>query len=195
MHSLRWRRLWLFCCAALLCAAAAAGARAQDEAGDSRFEIRNAYVELKDDNWLLDVRLDLALAKAAQQAFDEGVPLILEVEVEASVGRRFLPDETVVSRTRQWQLAHDAISERFVVTDMETSAQAIHATRAEALDALSHVSAMHVADRNTLPPDTRFDMRVRATVEIGELPAAIKMLLFWKNWSRSTEWYAWKVRP
>jgi hypothetical protein len=38
-------------------------------------------------------------------------------------------------------------------------------------------------------------MRVRASVEIGELPAAIKMLLFWRSWSRSTDWYAWNVRP
>jgi hypothetical protein len=36
---------------------------------------------------------------------------------------------------------------------------------------------------------------VRASVEIGELPAAVRMLLFWRGWSRTTEWYAWQVRP
>jgi hypothetical protein len=52
-----------------------------------------------------------------------------------------------------------------------------------------------IADTAQLPEGQRFDMRVRATVEIGDLPAAIRMLLFWKGWSRTTEWYAWKVRP
>lgn len=192
MQSLRWRHPWLVCCTTLLCAAAFLDARAQ-EAG--RFEIRSAYVELKDASWLLDVRLDLALGKAAQQAFDEGVPLVLVLEAEASIERRFLPDETVVALTRRWQLDHDAISQRFVVTDLANDEQVSHASQAEALDALARISAIDVADTAKLSPDGRFDMRVRATVEISELPAAIKMLLFWKSWSRSTDWYAWSVRP
>jgi len=70
-----------------------------------------------------------------------------------------------------------------------------HATLAEALEALSRISGITIADTASLPEDQRFDMRVRATVEIGDLPAAVRMLLFWKSWSRTTEWYAWKVRP
>jgi len=176
----------------LLCAAAFADARAQDQ---RRFEIRNAFVELQGEAWLLDVRLDLALGKAAQQALDEGVPLVLVLEAEASIERRFILDETVASLTRRWQIAHDAISERYVVTDLENDEQVSHASQAEALEALSRISAISVADTGKLPADGRFDMRVRATVEIGELPAAIKMLVFWKSWSRSTDWYAWSVRP
>lgn len=192
MHSMRWRRPGLACLAALLCAAAGAAAQAQDE---GRFEIRNAYVERANGEWLLDVRLDLALADAARQAFDEGVPLVLELEAEASVERRFLPDETVVSLTRQWQLAYDAISQRYVVTDTASGEQATHGSQGDALAALAHLPAIRIADEATLPPDARFGMRVRASVEIGELPAAIKLLLFWRSWSRSTDWYAWNVRP
>ena len=192
MQSLRCRNPWLVCCAALLCAAAFADAHPQEQ---RRFEVRNAFVELSDDTWLLDVRLDLALGKAAQRAFDEGVPLVLVLEAEASVERRFIPDETVVSLTRRWQIAHDAISERYVVTDLANDGQASHGSQEEALEALSRISEISVADTGKLPPDGRFDMRVRATIEIGELPAAIKMLVFWKTWSRSTDWYAWSVRP
>jgi hypothetical protein len=189
---MRWRHPGLACLAALLCAAAPASAPAQD---DGRFEIRNAYVERVSGEWMLDVRLDLALADAARQAFDEGVPLVLELEAEASVERRFLPDETVVSIARQWQLAYDAIAQRYVVTDVASGEQETHATEADAFAALARVPPIAVADEATLPPHSRFDMRVRASVEIGELPAAIKMLLFWKSWSRSTDWYAWSVRP
>ncbi len=189
---MRWRHPWLVCIAALLCAAAFASAQAQD---DDRFEIRNAFVELKDGVWQLDVRLDLALAAAAQQALDEGVPLTLELEAVASVARRLLPDETVVVLTRQWQLTHDAIAERFVVTDTASGAHTSYPSQAEALEALARVSALNIADNATLPPAARFDMRVRASIEIGDLPTAVKILLFWKSWSRSTDWYLWSVRP
>jgi hypothetical protein len=184
--------------AALLCAVLAAAALAQDETGlgaEGRIEIRNAFVELTDGVWRLDVRLDLALADAARQAFAEGVPLVLEFEIEGSVARRYLPDETVVALTRRWRLTHDAISQRYVVTDAATGEHASHASEADALEALARISGIALAGPETLPADGRFDMRVRATIEIGDLPAAIRILLFWKGWSRSTDWYAWSVRP
>jgi hypothetical protein len=181
----------LILCMAFAAATAAPCARAQEE---GRFEVRNAYVELVNDSWLLDVQLDLALADAARQAFEEGVPLVLALEIEAEVDRRLLPDETVVSLTRRWQLAYDAISQRFVVTDAASGGRVSHASQEEALEALARLSGIVIADTATLPAQ-RFDMRVRATVEIGEMPAALRMLLFWKGWERDTEWYAWKVRP
>jgi acetylornithine deacetylase/succinyl-diaminopimelate desuccinylase-like protein len=177
---------------ALLGAASPAAAQAQDVAG--RFEVRNAYVELADGAWRLDVRLDLALADAARQAFDQGVPLVLGLEAEASVDRRFLPARDVVQLERKWQLAYDAITDRFVVTDATTGEHVSHASQEEALAALSRIT-LPFANTETLPDGQRFDMRVRATVEVGELPAAVRMLLFWQDWTRSTEWYAWKVRP
>ena len=177
---------------AALLGAAAGPARADDE---GRFEVRNAYVEVVGSNWQLDVRLDLALADAARQAFEEGVPLVLKLEFEASVERRFLPADTIVSKERVWQLAYDAISQRYVVTDTASGEHVSHATQEEALEALGRISGIVIADTAQLPEARRFDMRARATVEIGELPAAVRMLLFWKSWSRTTEWYTWKVRP
>jgi Domain of unknown function (DUF4390) len=185
-------RRWLIPFLALLGAAAACTAHAQDE---GRFEVRNAYVELVNGAWQLDVRLDLALADAARQAFEEGVPLVLQLEIEASVDRRLLPSDEVVSMSREWRLAFDAISQRYVVTEVASGAHVSHATQDEALEALGRVSGITIADTSTLPEGQRFDMRVRATVEIGDLPAAVRMLLFWRSWSRTTEWYAWKVRP
>ena len=185
-------RRWLLAFAVLVGAATALAAHAQDV---GRFEVRNAYVEIENDAWQLDVSLDLGLAEAARRAFEEGVPLVLRLEVEATVERRLLPAEEVVSMTRTWQVAFDAIAERFVVTDAASGAHVSHATQAEALEALSRISGITVADTSVLPEGRRFDMRVRATVEVGELPTAVRMLLFWKDWSRSTEWYAWKVRP
>jgi len=192
VHLTRWRHPGLVIIAALLFAATALRATAAD---GGRFEIRNAYVEMLGGAWQLDVRLDLGLSQSARQAFDEGVPLTLQLEVEANTARRFLPDQTVVSLTKEWQLAYDAIADRYVVTDPVTGEHQSHATRAEALDALAHISKLQFADTTQLPTNGRFEMRVRASVEIGDLPTAIKVLLFWKSWSRSTDWYVWSVRP
>jgi hypothetical protein len=181
-------------CAAIACAALGLSAEAQDTA-DGRLEIRNAFVELVDGSWRLDVRLDLELADAARQAFAEGVPLVVELETEASVERRFLPDETVVELTRRWVLNYDAISQRDVVINQSSDAHESYASEADALAALARISGIEIAGPDVLPPDSRFDMRVRASIEIGDVPAAVRILLFWKGWSLGTDWYAWSVRP
>jgi hypothetical protein len=191
VRSVRGRR-WLVSLFALFGAAMSATASAQES---ERFEVRNAYVELVNGAWLLDVRLDLALADAARQAFEEGVPLVLRLEAEASVDRRLLPADEVASLTRKWQLAYDAIAQRYVVTDVKSGTHVSHATQEEAFEALGRISGVVLADTAQIPDGGRFDVRVRATVEIGELPAAVRMLLFWRSWSRTTEWYSWKVRP
>ena len=193
MRSVR-RHPGLAFCAAIACAALGLSAEAQD-AADGRLEIRNAFVELVDGSWRLDVRLDLELADAARQAFAEGVPLVVELETEASVERRFLPDETVVEMTRRWVLNYDAISQRYVVTNRSSDAHESYASEADALDALARISGIEIAGADVLPPDSRFDMRVRASIEIGDVPAAVRILLFWKGWSLDTDWYAWSVRP
>jgi len=193
VRSLR-RHPGLAFCAVIACAALGLSAAAQD-ASEGRLEIRNAFVELVDGTWRLDVRLDLELADAARQAFAEGVPLVVELETEASIERRYLPDETVVELTRRWVLNYDAISQRYVVTDRTSGAHESHASESDALAALARISGIDVAGADVLPPDSRFDMRVRATIEIGDLPAAVRILLFWKGWSLGTDWYAWRVRP
>ena len=193
MRSVR-RHPGLAFCAAIACAALGLSAEVQD-AADGRLEIRNAFVELVDGSWRLDVRLDLELADAARQAFAEGVPLVVELETEASVERRFLPDETVVEMTRRWVLNYDAISQRYVVTNRSRDAHESYASEADALEALARISGIEIAGTDMLPPDSRFDMRVRASIEIGDVPAAVRILLFWKGWSLDTDWYAWSVRP
>lgn len=192
MQLTRWRHPGLVRVTALLCAAMGLCAYAADE---NRFEIRNAYVELAADAWQLEVRLDLGLSRAAREALDEGVPLTLRLEAEASTARRFLPDATVASPTWEWRLQHDAITDRYVVSDLASGDQGNYATRDEALTALAKISGLALADSTRLPVGRRFEMRVRASVEIGELPAAVKMLLFWRSWSRDTDWYVWSVRP
>ena len=192
MHLTRWRHPGLVFIAATLVAASMLRAEASD---DSRFEIRNAYVEVVGDAWQLNVRLDLGLSESARQALDEGVPLTLSLEAEATAARRFLPDESVVSLTRRWQLAYDAIADRYVVTDPLSGEHSSHVSREEALETLARINALPLADATRLPRDGRFEMSVRASVEIGDLPAAVKVLLFWKSWSSSTDWYIWSVRP
>ncbi len=192
MSTTRWASGWRVRVLAFLCASLGSCPLWAD---DSRFEIRNAYVDLTAVGWQLHARLDIGLSEAASRALDEGVPLTLKVEAQVHGERRFLPDEHIVSVDRQWLLEHDAIADRYVVAEQGSEQQQNFSSREEALAALARIDGMALVQEEQLEKGGRYEVSLRATVEIGGLPGAVKVLLFWRDWSRTTDWYIWGLKP
>jgi hypothetical protein len=164
-------------------------------AAEPRFEIRNAFTEPVAGVWQLNANIEFSLSEAARDALAEGIPLTLVLDIEISGERRFLPDEDVAELQQRWQLAYDPLSDRYVVTSENSGEQATYAGQAEALDALARIRNLPLIDTDLLRAGRRHEVSIRATVEIGGLPEAVRMLVFWRDWSRATEWYTWSIRP
>ena len=145
--------------------------------------------------WQLNAIVELGLSAAAEEALSEGIPLTLLLEILITKERRFLPDTEVAGLEQRWRLAYDALSGRYVVTNLNSRAQSTYPALAEALDYLSNVRGLPLIDEPLLASGVRHEVSLRASVEIGGLPGAVKLLIFWREWSRSTDWYTWSVRP
>ena len=169
----------------------ACGAVAQD----GRFSIRNAFVEPVGGVWQLNAIIELGLSPAAEEALAEGIPLTLLLEILITKERRFLPDTEVASLEQRWRLAYDALSNRYVVTNVNSRAQSTFPALRDALDFLSSIRGLPLIDEPLLESGVRHEVSLRASVEIGGLPGAVRLLIFWREWSRSTEWYTWSLRP
>jgi hypothetical protein len=165
------------------------------QAAEGRFEIRNAFAQPVDGVWQLSAMVDLSLSEAALDALAEGIPLTLVLDIEVTRERRFLPDEDVAELQQRWRLEYDALSERYVVINLNSRAQSTYPSLAEALDDLSRIDALPLIDADLLVAGSRHDISLQASVEIGGISTAVKILVFWRDWSRSTEWYTWSIRP
>lgn len=176
--------------AGLLIAAAPVPAVAAD-----RFEVRNAFAEPVAGVWQLNAILDLGLGDAALEALLEGIPLTLVLDLEITVERRFLPNASVAELAQRWRLGYDALSQRYVVINLNSRAQSTHASLEEALEELSNVRGLPLVDAALLQGGKRHEISLRASLEIGGLPDALKLLIFWRDWMQTTDWYTWSVRP
>jgi len=165
------------------------------QAAEDRFEIRNAFAQPVDGVWQLSAIVDLSLSDAALDALAEGIPLTLVLDIVVTRERRFLPDEDVAELQQRWRLEYDALSERYVVANLNSRAQSTYPSLAEALDDLARIDALPLIDEDLLVAGSRHDISLQAAVEIGGISTAVKMLVFWREWSRSTEWYTWSIRP
>jgi Domain of unknown function (DUF4390) len=158
------------------------------------FDVRSAYLEPLDHVYHLNATLDLALAKSAEQALKDGVPVLIQLDVQVLRQRRVFPDERIAAVTQRWRLQYHALSERYLVIDLNTNQQSSYATLPAAVTALSDVHMLPILDESRIQKGSRYDAAAKVTVVVeGGLPNALRAMMFWIDWKHVTEWYTWTV--
>ena len=178
-------------CVALVLCALAPGAYAAE---DARFEVRSAYMEPVDGVMQLNATLELGLSSTALEALRDGVPVTLTLESQLRRKRRFLPDASVAEIEQRWRLQYHALSDRWLVTHLNTGVQTSWPNQAAALDHLSRPRGIPIIDAPLLRGGATYEASLRATAEVGGMPDSLKVLMFWVQWQRTTDWYTWTVR-
>jgi hypothetical protein len=178
----------------LLCFLATVTA-AQDPAETSLL-IRSAHVVVDDDVYELDAKLDLQLPRDARKAIDGGLTLRLKYQIEVNRVRRFMPDPGIADLEQNYELTYHALSQRYLVRNLNTGEQQDFGTLEAALDRLTDVRGLPILDTSLLAHGTTYEGRVRAVLKMNTAPDAFGWLLFWTdNWNAESDWYTWTLRP
>ncbi len=182
-----------FACAlaVLLCAMAV---RAQDVPQQGYFNVRSATTVLNNGVHELDARLQLLLSTEANDALTSGVPLRIELALEVIRVRRFLPDAEQASLLVDYELEFRALSQRYIVRNVNSGEQESFATLYSALNNLGRVQGLPVIDDALLDDNSRYRVRLRALLSTREYPAPLRMLFFWRGqWQLKSEWFEWDL--
>jgi hypothetical protein len=160
-----------------------------------RFEVRTATLEPVDGVLQLNATLDLSLSRSALRALRDGVPVQLELDVAVERRRSYLPDDDVAFLVQRWQIQYHALSERYLVANLNTGQQTSYSALAPALASLAQVRGLPVLDEALMEDGERYEASVRAIASVdGGLPDAVRVMMFWADWKRTTDWYTWTVR-
>ncbi len=161
-----------------------------------RFEVRSAYAESVDGVYYVNATVDYTLSEAAIGALKSGVPLTLELEIELNHARRYLPDPTVAVLKQRYELQWHALTERYVVRNINSEEQESYASLATAVRRLGQVADLPVIDATLLDPDKRYEIRMRAVLDIRTLSGPLRLLaVFFDDWRLESDWYTWPLRP
>ncbi|HZF26145.1 MAG TPA: DUF4390 domain-containing protein [Steroidobacteraceae bacterium] len=156
--------------------------------------VRTAYVQLVAGVYLLNARLQLPLSNRVRTALNDGVPLSLVLELDVSRARHYWLDESVASLRQEYQLQYQAVSERYVVRSVNSGEQVSFPDLDSALDQLARVSSLPVLDEALIRRGYRHEFSLRATLNLGDLPDTLRVLMFWTNdYHRVSEWYTWPL--
>lgn len=189
-----WRDLWsrFFANASRTIVLIAIIAIPQAVFGQGRFDIRSAYVEPADGVYELNATIDFDLPEGARAAIREGAPLTLHLEIVVRRQRNYWLDYTVATLEQRYELVYHALSERYLVRNLNSGEQVSYATLGAALDGLRVISKLPILDQALVASGRRHEISIRASIDVQTMPDALRFVLFWvDDWRRRSEWYTW----
>src|SRR6202034_1634925 len=173
---------------AALCMGTVMTAPGRADGLERRFEVRSADLELSDGVCHLNARLDLPLSDAVRRDLAEGVPLTLDVDLDAERVRELLPNSRVAELTQRYHLQFTAVSASYILRNDNSGQQQSLATVDAALALLAEVRHIPVLDKALLSADRRYETSVRAKLDYGSVPFTLRVLMFWVNeWHRESD--------
>ena len=165
----------------------------QDDPGF--FEVRSAMAELREGVYFLNAVIAYRLSTEASDALHSGVPLGIRLDVEIVHPRRWWFDNENAALLQSYQLEYHALSERYIVLNVNSGDQLSFGSLFAALEALGRVDRLPLIDTAVLDDGRGYYVRLRAVLDEEQFPGPLRLLAFWRrDWSIASEWYRWPLR-
>ena len=162
------------------------------DAEPAGFVIRTAYTELLNGVYYLNADVDLSLSNDAVNALENGLPLTVVLQIEIIKHHSWWWDKKIATLEQRYQISYHALTQRFIITNLNSGDQQSFASYRDAITSLGQVSDLPVIDANLLQPDTRYDIRMRAALDIKDFPGPLQLIAsLFKGWDLTSDWYEW----
>ncbi len=181
-----WSAAWLLLAVALH----AVPAMAQE----GRFEVRSANSRLAGGVYYASARIDYRLSEEALRALESGVPLTIQLQIELTRERRFLPDAEVASLEKNYEISYHPLAQHYVVKNLNRGVQSSHITLFSTLRSMGRIVELPIIDAALLEPGQRYEIAIRAVLDHDNLPGPLRLLAFWGSGFRlQSDWYRWNL--
>jgi hypothetical protein len=161
------------------------------EAGE--FRIRDAHVWHDEDGWFLDAQYGIRLSTGAQEALENGIPLVFELRAQIIKKHKWLWDVVEYERTQFRQLQYHALSRSYLVKDITAGSQGVYNRLDDALLAAGIIDSLLLTDE-TLASDRDYVVRLRGSHDVESLPTPVRLLAYVSSeWDMNSKWYAWPL--
>ncbi|MFU8894901.1 MAG: DUF4390 domain-containing protein [Gammaproteobacteria bacterium] len=159
-------------------------------------EIRQADTRLEAGVWFLDADIDYHLNETAREALDSGLELDIELTIRLTQRRRVIWNAQFAELKQLYTLQYHALTERYILRNLNSGEQATFGNLTVALNALGSVRGLPIIDDALLSRGERYYVAIRAVVDIEDFGGPLAIIRFlWNDWRISSDWLRWRLVP
>mgnify|MGYP001828463540 FL=1 len=186
---LTFRRCWL----SLLLAAVIGLLPLEATRAEHAFIIKSLETKLEQGVYLLDTRIEYGLSEEALTALKNGVPFLILMNIEVEQVRWYW-NKNLAELEQGYLLLYHALSEKFIVHNLNSGVQDHYSSLDAALAALGQINNLPLIDARLLNPELRYQVKVRAHLDIESLPAPMRPLAYISSdWQLDSDWVSWPL--
>lgn len=157
-------------------------------------DVRNASTRLQAGVWFLDADIGYGLNETALEALDSGLVLDVELSIRLTQRRRIIWDPVFAELRQRYSLQFHALTERYILRNLNSGEQETYGSLEAALAALGTVRSLPVIDDALLSQGERYYVEMRAVVDIKELGGPLALITFlWNDWRIKGDWVRWRL--
>ena len=195
----RGRQLrWLPVLTALLALLALLGPLPSLARGASAADFRVAEVQtrLVEGSYSLDATLDFRFSAEALEALANGVPLTILVQIQVRRSDAWIWETSVTDQQLRYAIRLKPLSETYEVYRLPGTTGRSFVTRDAAITALGELRGLHLVDQNRLTPGERYEVQIKVSLDIEELPLPLRPLAYLRPaWKLASTWTKWPLTP
>jgi len=159
------------------------------------FSIQSLETLMKNRVYLLNANFHYNFSKEAIEALQHGVPLLILVNIEILSPRWYWTDLGIAELEQGYLLLYHALSESYVVNNLNSGTQTNFISLSRAINYLSRIKELPILDANLLDANKNYYLRVRAHLDIESLPAPMQPLAYISSdWQLASDWYEWPLQ-
>ena len=166
--------------------------------GDARqqkyFEVCAASTHVSGAVYMMDVRVFYGLSKTVSDALDSGVPITFALQIEINRQRKWMWDETIATLTQRFRIQYHALTQKYIVINLNSNAHTSYPTRSLAISAISHLRHLPLIDTKLIDRGQLYYGRLRSRLVVSDLPSSLRLWAYLSSeWRLKSEWYQWEL--
>ena len=160
------------------------------------FSIRSVETVLNDKVYQLNANIQFDFSDEAIKALQNGVPIIILLDMEVYRERSWWWDSRMAKLQQGYLMLYHALTEKYIVTNLNSGAQSDYRSLRSTLAALGRVRNLPLIDAHLLQKNTKYWVKLRVYLDIESLPAPMRPLAYLSSdWQLESDWYQWPIQP
>lgn len=161
----------------------------------ANFTIRSVETRLENQVYLLDANLSYEFPEPVIEALQSGIPLRIIIDIMVEKKRNWWFDTTIGELQQEYILLYHALTERYIVTNINSRTQKNYVSLNSAIVALNKIEHLPILDAKLINAKNNYYVRLKTHLDIEYLPAPMRPIAYVSSdWQLESNWYQWPLQ-